>query len=316
MGHMKPNYFNNIIFLLRTIITIIVIGLLIWFVLSNKEVIEKIRNVNIKYFIPLIIFSIIDLILSGFFLKTIIKPFKIDLKEHFLISSASTFLNQIIPIRGGDAMRALYFKQKYKLNYYDYISTVFGHLIITFFYLSSLSLVIFFIIYIREGIFNITVNFILITIFISCLWMVIKPVQFKKDNFITEKINYALKGWKTIFEHKKILFSLIIISAIISINMIIKIYIVFLSLSINISILKVAYIYIIIKLVAFINITPGGLGIIEGAYLISGSILNIDPESMLALAIIIRGINIIVIAPIGLIAYLYLINKYEFFHKN
>ncbi|SVD87700.1 uncharacterized protein METZ01_LOCUS440554, partial [marine metagenome] len=104
MGHRKPYSFNNIIFLLKTIITIIVIGLLIWFVLSNKEVIEKIRNVNIKYFILLIIFSIIDLIISGFFLKTIVKPFKIDLKEHFLVSSASTFLNQIIPIRGGDGM--------------------------------------------------------------------------------------------------------------------------------------------------------------------------------------------------------------------
>jgi len=311
MGHRKPYSFNNIIFLLKTIITIIVIGLLIWFLLSNKEVIDKIRNVNIKYFILLIIISIIDLIINGFFLKTVVKPFKIDLKEHFLLSSASTFLNQIIPIRGGDGMRALYFKQKHKLNYFDYISTIFGYLIITFFYLSLLSLVVFFVIYITEGIFNITVNFILITIFIGCLWMVIKPVQLKKENFITEKINYGLKGWKTISEHKKTLFSLIIISAISSINMIIKHYIGFLSIGINLSMIKVAYIYIIIKLVAFINITPGGLGFIEGAYLISGSILNIDIESMFALAIIIRGINIIVISPIGLIAYFYLINKLD-----
>jgi len=316
MNQRKLHSFNNTIFFFKTIINIIVIGLLIWFVLSNKDVIEKIKNVNTKYFILLIIFSIIDLILCGFFLKTIIKPFKIDLKEHFLISSASIFLNQITPIRGGDGMRALYFKQKYKLRYYDYISTMFGYLIITFFYLSLLSLVIFFVIYITEGIFNITVNLILITIFISCLWMVIKPLQFKKENFITEKINYGLKGWKTICEDKKILFSLIIISAITSINIIIKNYIGFLSLGINLNIFKVAYIYIITKLVAFINITPGGLGFVEGAYLISGNILNIDPKSMLALAIIIRVINIIVIFPIGLIAYYYLINKHDYFPED
>ena len=85
-------------------------------------------------------------------------------------------------------MRALYFKQKHKLNYYDYISTIFGYLIITFFYLSLLSLVVFFVIYITEGIFNIAVNFILITIFIGCLWMVINPVQLKKENFTIQNM--------------------------------------------------------------------------------------------------------------------------------
>jgi len=141
-------------------------------------------------------------------------------------------------------------------------------------------------------------------------------MKFKNENFFTKKINYSISGWKRILDNKKILMMLITISALIAMNMILKNYIGFMSLDINLSFIRVIFIYIMIKLVAFINITPGGLGFTEAAYMFSGYIFNIEPENMFALAIILRGINIMVIIPTGLISYLYLINKYNYNPKK
>lgn len=296
--------------IITLILTIIVLTVISIYLYKNRGIFENLTKIKL-IFLPIIIaLQIIGLYLNGIFLKILARPFQINLKEHFSLSIASSFFNLITPLRGGAGLRAIYMKKIHNLSYVHFLASLFGNYLIIFVTASALALIISGILFIKSRILNLPLTLTFLAIFITSIVFIFFPKTFKKENFITQKINKVINGWKEILNHPKIIPKLILITFLQFIVSALAIYFIFLSLNQETTILKTLYLAAITVLAVFINITPGSLGITEGLYMISSGVLGITPALSLMIALILRAINTITLFILGPIAnYILLSNK-------
>jgi len=254
-----------------TIITIIIItGLIGFYLYSQKNDLNKIKDFKFIYLIPLIILTLINLVLNGVFLKIITNPFNIKLQHPFLLSISSSFFNLITPLKGGAGIRAIYMKKKYNLSYSEFISSLFGSYIIVILNASLIALIVFLIIYIKYNIYNIYFNIIFASLFLISIFIIKINFKLKESNSIFKKINKIHSEWKKIKKHPRTINKLILNSLI------------------RTNFFKALYFSTINIIASFINLTPGSLGINEILYAISAKTLEISPAIGMLISIILR----------------------------
>lgn len=298
--------------IISILITAIILILMAFFLYKNKSIFKEITTIKIEYIVPIAILMFFFQYLNGVFLKILVKPYKIDLKEHFPLSISANFLNTVIPLKGGTGMRAIYMKKKYDLKYSDFLSSLFGNYVIVFLVCAILGLTVFSIIYFIYGIYNLFLFLLFGAILFGTLASLKLTFKFKKENFITKRINRVLKGWEIIKNHKRIIPKLIIIPILGRLLYTLIILFAFAGIGIEISFWQALYLSVFQLLALFINITPGSLGITETFFYLSSEIVKIQPEIALLVALIIRGINLIlllILAPIAHIILLKRLNK-------
>lgn len=284
------------------IITIIILIAIVIYLYQNRTIFENLEKIKITFLPIIIALQIIGLYLNGIFLKILAQPFKINLKEHFSLSIASSFFNLITPLRGGAGLRAIYMKKIHNLSYSHFFASLFGNYLIIFVTASILALITSIILFIKNGAYNLPLSLAFFAIFFISVTFIIFPKTFKKENFITQKINKVINGWREILKHPKIIPKLVFISLLQFIISALAIYAVFMGLDKEITILKALYLSTITVLAVFINITPGSLGITEGLYMISSNVLEITPAFSLLVALILRAANTVTLLTLGPIA--------------
>ncbi|MBD3330889.1 flippase-like domain-containing protein [Candidatus Peregrinibacteria bacterium] len=290
-------------------LTIALVGFFAYFLYANQEIFKEIQNINPIYILPIIVLMLIFQYLNGVFLKTIVKPYDINVKEHFHLSISANFLNLITPFKGGTGMRAFYMKKKYNLKYSEFIASMFGNYIIVFLVCAGLGLITFSMLYLLYGIFNLYLFLIFIGVILATITLLNFSFKFKKENFFTKNLNKVLKGWEVVKNHKRIIPLLILLPIGGRLIYAFIIMFTFKGLGIEISFFKALYLSVFQLLSIFVNITPGSLGITESFFYLSSGIINIKPELALLVALIIRSINIIFLLSLGPISNFILFKK-------
>lgn len=251
---------------------------------------------------------IVFLYINGLFLNLLTKDFKIKLKNYFHISTASSFLNLVIPFRGGAVFRAWYMKKKYNFNYSYFLSSLFGNYVVIFFISTFLGLIVTYLLYCLHGEFNLIVFISFIAVFLIMLTLFLVPgYQFNFQNIIFKKINEILKGWKIISKNKILISQLIILQIANLLVSSLELWIIFRSFNIDISLIEILFISILSVLSLLFNITPGSLGVTESFYVFSGLIINVPPDIMLLVALTKRAIETTILFILGPISKLLLL---------
>lgn len=302
--------------LVSILLTILIIFLIGYYLYTNRDIFLEINSFKAIYSIPIIILIFCSLYLNGLFLKIFTDPFNILLKEHFLLSIATSFFNLITPLRAGMGVRAIYLKKRYNLDYTKFMAGFFGNYVIIMLITSISAILTFGIIFLKTGKYNHLINLIFVIIFIFCLFLIFYNKQIKETGAISKKINLILKGWTSIVKHPKLIFSASIITILNLLCTSAIIFTIFTAIDQKISFLQSFFYSIISILTFFINITPGSIGITEGLYIISGNILTIKPEISLLVALIYRLFATIILLSAGPIANLILIKKLKKSSKN
>lgn len=241
---------------------------------------------------------------NGLIVKWIMEPFGkfISVRESFYVSLISSAGNFFLPVGTGTGFRALYLKQKHKLNYKNFFSTLYGNYIIVIFVNSVaaiLSLVFLQVVATEIGKQLIIVFTLLIgiTISASILKLPKKIIAFMHDKFgrIGRILTEILDGWLFIAAHKRLLWRLITAAIM---NFLAALLISFSALkAVGVSVsLWVLILYSSLSvLTLLVNITPGSLGIKEGLYIYSSSILNLNTPQILSSAIVDRLTKFIIL---------------------
>ncbi len=276
------------------LITIIILGLISWYLYVNREIFESITDIKTIYLLPLFLLQILIIYVNGLFLKILAKPFNINLKEHFSLSIAASFFNLITPFRGGAGLRAIYMKKKHDLNYSHFIASLFGNYMVIFQVASILGILTFLFVPM-----HLPIIIAFTILFLVTSGLIIFPRPIKTKNFITKRINKVLEGWKLIKDHPRLLSQLTVFTIINLILGSIINLIVFLGLGLEITFFQAFFLSVITVLAIFINITPGSVGITEGFYMISSNVIGITPALSLIIALTIRAINTIVLLALG-----------------
>lgn len=290
---------NSIKKAISVLLTITVILAGAYYLKLHKEDLGLVRDIGLTSIAAIISLNAISIYQNGLFLKIISRAFNINLKEHFQIAASTAFYNLILPLRGGAIIRAVYMKKIHGQQYSHFISSILGNYIIIFLIGSIFALASCIYLFISKDILSIPVTVAFSTIFLTTTYLAFngKIPKFKIN--ILNKINKVTDGWEQITRHPKNISKLIINTALGFLVESIKIKIILSALGIEIGIFESLYFATISLLATFINITPGSLGISEGLFMISSTILNIPPQIGLIAAIINRILNTVLILAIG-----------------
>lgn len=298
-------------FILSIVLTTVFLIWVIYYLSLNQNYLSILKNLDPKYLIMIILLDIVSLYQNGLFLKIITEAFSIKIKEHFAIATSTAFYNLILPLRGGSVVRAIYMKKIHGQLYSQFISSLMGNYIIILLVGSIFALITFAVLYTTKKIINIPIIVTFLFIFSFTLYLSIggKIPTFK--NKILGKLNNVITGWHQITTHPKMIPKLVANTIIAFFIESLKVKLIFYSLGIDISLFESLYFATVSVLASFINITPGSLGISEGLFMISSTILHIPPQIGLLAAIINRLLNTIVILILGPICNFKLYKNYH-----
>jgi uncharacterized membrane protein YbhN (UPF0104 family) len=291
-------------------ILIICLILLVYFIEGNYTIFYKLKELSLIEIFSLCALFIIFLWVNWIFFDTLSKSFNIKVKENFLLSVVTSFINLFTPFVGGMWFRARYTKKKYNLNYAHFTSCLFGNYIVVFLTSTFFGLLIFAYIYRRYKAYNIIFILLFFGIFLWSLFFVIfKKFRIKKKSRLFDIINKVSEWWQLISQNKQIIRKLTFLQIINLLIWVIQIYVIFYYIGYDISFLEAFYISIIWILAIFLKITPWNLWVTELLYVGSAWVIGIPAEIMLLVSLIKRAIEIIVLAILWPISNYILIKK-------
>lgn len=289
--------------ILITVFSLFAIGIYLY---VNRTIFLELKNIRLLPLVFITLLHIISLYNNGIALKLLALPFKIKLKNYFLLSIASTFFNLITPFKGGAGIRAIYMKKRYQLKYSEFAAALFGNYVIISLVTALLGLIIIVFIYFQEAIFSPAVTLVFLVIPAVSILIIKTKIPFKN-----EKIREITGGWQIIKTDKILIIKLAALTCISILIIGLQNWITFRALGIEISLIQSFYVAIVGTLGIFINITPGSLGITEALYLFSAKIINIDPAYALLAALIIRASSLILMLIAGPIANYFLVKNFQ-----
>lgn len=290
---------------LKIVITIAVLGFFVYYFINNKEDLLKVLSVPILPLVGIMISYSIVFYLNGVFIKVILKTFKkkISLIESFYVSVISSLGNYFLPMRGGAVIRSVYLKKNFEFPYEYFVSTLYGYYIIVFLVNAFVGLISLVVISIKYGVTSIPLYLFFGGLFVAMLVLSFVKFPVKKikgsKNKVLDKvlsvIKNILEGWNMIVENKRLLISLIVITLVALVAGIALFYFEFRALSIDASIMNVILYNCLSGVSLLVSITPGSLGIREGIFSITSDILGISNEQIMQLALLDRGVSVIVL---------------------
>jgi len=299
---------------LKIVITIAVLGFFVYYFINNKEDFLKVLSVPILPLVGIIISYSIIFYLNGVFIKVILKTFKkkISLIEAFYVSVISSLGNYFLPMRGGAVIRSVYLKKNFEFPYEYFVSTLYGYYIIVFLVNAFIGLISLVVISIKYDVTSIPLylffgGLFVVMLVLSFMKFPIKKIKGSKNKIIDKVlgvIKNILEGWNMIVENKRLLLSLIVITLIALVAGIALFHFEFRALNIDVSIMNVILYNCLSGLSLLVSITPGSLGIREGIFSITSDILGINNEQIMQLALLDRGIIVIVLVMLFGVLYL------------
>ncbi len=300
----------------KIFITIVVLVFFIYYFINNRDDFVHVLSTSPKYLIPIFIINTGVLFLNGVFIKIILKSFKknIYISEASYLAVVSSLANYFLPMRGGLIYKSVYLKKKFKFPFSHFISSLYGNYIIVFLVNSLIALIVLFLIQSRTSVLSLPLYAFFGMLFVSMIVLsVVKfPVEkiregkYKFVNRVVNIIKNILNGWNIILKDKKLLISLLMITILGFIFSVLLFYLQFQALGINTNLVSVILYSCLSGVSLLVSLTPGSLGIREGIFVITSDILGITNEQVMQLALLDRGVGLVVMVFWVLVLYIFL----------
>ena len=300
----------------KIFITIVVLVFFIYYFVNNRDDFVHVLSTSPKYLIPIFIINTGVLFLNGVFIKIILKSFKknIYISEASYLAVVSSLANYFLPMRGGLIYKSVYLKKKFKFPFSHFISSLYGNYIIVFLVNSLIALIVLFLIQSRTSVLSLPLYAFFGMLFVSMIVLsVVKfPVEkiregkYKFVNRVVNIIKNILNGWNIILKDKKLLISLLMITILGFIFSVLLFYLQFQALGINTNLVSVILYSCLSGVSLLVSLTPGSLGIREGIFVITSDILGITNEQVMQLALLDRGVGLVVMVFWVLVLYIFL----------
>jgi glycosyltransferase 2 family protein len=301
---------------LKILITIGVVIFFIYYFSNNREDFLLVLSTPLEYILLIGLFYSLVFFLNGVFIKIILGSFGkvISAFESFYVSVISSLGNYFLPMRGGAVIRSVYLKKKFSFSYSHFVSTLYGYYIIVFLVNSFFALIALLFITLKYGTVSLPLYiffgglflFMLILSFVHFPTEKVKEGRVGLINKFLKILKEILNGWNIIVDNKGLLFSLVFITLLAFVLHIFLFYIEFMALGIETNFINVVLYNCLSGVSLLVSLTPGSLGIREGIFVITSDILGITSEQVMQLALLDRGVMVVVL--VGLFVGFYFLN--------
>jgi uncharacterized membrane protein YbhN (UPF0104 family) len=283
-----------------TILTIVLIVGVIYYIKHNPLFFQQLKHMNITYLISLMMIHALGLGFLGFTQNLPLRKHNIKLKfkEWYGLCAVAEMFNLILPANGGSAVRMMYLKDKRNLPIRQFLSMNFAMIVTGFTMLGIVGTLYFQYVFVKsdsifkllESIFTaLALSGILLLLFSEILGKFFKikrkysPKIYLFDTKLTAKATFF---WCAFFA----LYPL-------------KIYLSFLSIGVHVGFNESFEISLILLAAYFFQVVPGNLGVKEIATAYVSTHYGINFETALLASLIDRGVLLIFLLPVGFYFY-------------
>lgn len=298
---------------ITNVLGMIVIALLTWYIYENQNILPSIKNISWQQICYIVALDIASFLINGLMDQSMINQLnpKITFLDCYLLGYANNFLNKILPtIGGGAAFRAIYLKKKYQFPYSQFVSTVGGLYVISFFFTSLIAMLYLFFIFSRFKVFNWVISLTFFGIFLFCLFIILFSPQLPEtDNRILKVLKSIFEGWNILKNQPKFIFYYAFLAILFLFLSALQTLIIYQALGATTNIIPMLFLSTLGIIMAFLNFTPDGIGVKEGIYIFSSNLVKIPDDILVLGSLVLRGISICTTFIIGGISYLVLMRQ-------
>lgn len=290
----------------NSIVSILFLSALLIYFFNNPTVFDEILSVPVYAVIGMATLKTLRIFINGLFTKFTLKAFDkhITYGETNYLSLITTLGNFFGPILGGASVRAIYLKSKHKFQYSKFASTLYGYYVIAFLTNSLIGTIVLLNISKVGTEESAPALLLLLSVLTMTSMLLLLPTIFmqkilKKIKFIPKKLaGYLLtaaSSWDTIKNDKLLITKLFFLNLTILTIATADSYILY-SLFVEDFELGNVILYAVLgTLSVLISFTPGAIGVKEGIYLFTSSVLLLSPETILQMATLDRSITFVLL---------------------
>jgi uncharacterized protein (TIRG00374 family) len=299
-------------------ILIALVLLFIYYLFGNLGDFKQIFSIpfnNLWLILVIILILLLNFFITGMLNNELMKPFGISLKrkEYLGLSIVTRFYNTITPFRGGMAARAVYLKQRYKFAYVNFLATLAGIYVLTFFIAGITGLISVLFLWLNYGLFNPLIFYLFLAISLCMLVIIILSPKFNepRSKWLGRFIK-VINGWHLIKNNRKIVFTTSIVALIQLVLGALNILILYLIFDIHIGFFKALFIASLGSIAILVAITPGNLGIADAINVFSATIIGVGLTEAVAATVLGRAISLLLIFILGpIFSYILLKHKHH-----
>lgn len=286
---------------LSKIITVVFIGLFVWYGWANPELFRGLSGVGAVSILLVAVGRMLLYLSNGIFTKWSAEAFipKMSLGEGFYLVVLSAIGNFFGPLLGGTSVRAVYLKKVHDLSYSKFTATLIGYYLLLFsancvvalvavWFLPRTSqtapLLLFFGAWLIMLVAILTVRFSIWSRFV--------------DRFKGKYVNFFLKilidieqGWHLIQNNKLLIRRLGLLAALAFVAEFFTAYIEFRAIGVSLSLPALGLYTVLVSVSLLISFTPAAIGIRETMLLLVSSTLGVTNQQILQVALIDRGVT-------------------------
>ncbi len=292
---------------IANIFGVLIILLLGWYLYNNQAVFGTLRNISWQQVVWIVLLDTASFVIGSLLNLSLISRFdsRVTFLDCLLLQYVNNLLNRLLPtIGGGAAFRAVYLKKKYQFPYSQFVSTVAGFYVISFFSVSLIGILCLFAIYVHLRVFNWVIFLAFCSLLLACLFIMLFSPQFpESNNRIFRILKSIIEGWNVIKRKPKLIMIYAFLSILLLLAGALETSISYQALGLQTDLIAMLFLSTLGLIVAFLSFTPDGIGVKEGIYVLSADLVQISNAILVLGSLILRAISFLTSFTVGAISY-------------
>jgi uncharacterized protein (TIRG00374 family) len=282
-----------------------------------RDDLDELKKISIDsplWLVAALSLAVTNIYLRGLFNAQILAPFDVvpTHAENFFLAVVTRLGNYITPTRGGAVARAVYLKKRYELSYTAFVSQLGATYVITMLVSSSLGAAACLVIGRQDGVFSWPV-FLLFTGVgtVQLLIVLFSPKLRKTRSKLANRVVGVINSWHTIRRNRSLVWRISLIVLLQCLASATMFFCIYRSFGVRISFPHSVFIMAATFITIVIRLTPAGLGVYEIIVVFMANAIAIGAAETLTAAILVRFLNIVILATLGPISVSFLTRRLQ-----
>ena len=271
--------------LVLTVLALVVMGL---YLSSHWQDVRALLSASPQWSIPVLALMVLRLVIRSqamvSALAAIGKP--VTLSDSVAVSAVANGLNQFLPLQGGLAFRAVFFRRRYSIQYSQFSGTFLAVQLLTICFTSFVALIGCFFLPPSSTVYVAMAAAAVVFVALSSLFLIL-PLP-KRPKRIAAFLKQAHDGFTGVRRDRRSLLHVIVCVALLRLVDGLSFWCACQSIGVTLSFWNAIFVTSIVGMVNLVQITPNNLGIVEALYAVVASSFSLSPVECLTAGLIVR----------------------------
>lgn len=297
--------------ILSIAVTILALGALLIYAWHNRELFAGLLDVDVGSLVCLAALWMVLMVLAGRRTQLFLTLFDVDLPVRACVGLeiARTMTAYLVPLKGGQAMKALYLKKREGLSYTRFVTVLLASYPLEILAVAGTGTALALPMALGSGVFDLGVlaGFLGLTIITTVVLKVPLSIPASGNRFV-EVLRRAVDGWKLLKEKSASLRQIVMLFVASCVAHGAQLFVAYRALSVDVGLLPALLVGALYTLTFITSVTPATAGLAEAAVGFGSRLIGISFGEGVVAAVLVRAVNTVMTFLLGL-AFTYVLSR-------